>query len=155
MVEVKDSPQVQTSSVLLAEEISRLILRTRKRLWHMMAATLEERGESSFDWPVLCYLARNGPSSQRDLAYGVAQHPAGLSRLIEELEGRKLVRRRVDKNDRRRQLVEATAKGKAWVDDLTPHVFAAFDQALGGLEDDERHVLRSLLIKLLAAPTPE
>ena len=153
MLEANDSTQVHANSILLAEEVYRLIVRTKKHLWNTSARTLEARGESIFTWPVLCFLVRNGPASQRDLADGVAQHPAGLSRLIEELEGKKLIRRKVDRNDRRRQLVEVTAKGKAWVDNLTPHVFSAVDNALGGLTETERRGLRGLLVKLLAMPT--
>jgi len=163
MVEAKDSPLTQKSSrpsasahpedsvsVLLAEELYRLVGRTKKHLWRTAARTLEARGESIFTWPVLCFLVRHGPSVQRDIADGTAQHPAGLSRLVEELEGKKFVRRKVDRSDRRRQLVEVTAKGKAWVDTQTPHVFAAVDQALGGLTDEERQAMRALLLKLLA-----
>ncbi|HWL85324.1 MAG TPA: MarR family transcriptional regulator [Polyangiaceae bacterium] len=136
-------------SVLLAEELYRLIMRTKKYLWHTAARTLEARGESIFAWPVLCLLVRNGPTAQREIAYRTGQHPAGVSRLIEEIEGQKLVRRKVDPSDRRRQLVEVTAKGKAWVDSLTPPVFAAVDQAMGSMSEEERRMMRKLLLKLL------
>ncbi len=139
----------QPGSVLLAEELYRLIMRTKKYLWYTAGKTLEERGESIFTWPVLCLLVRIGPTAQRDIAFRIGQHPAGLSRLVEELEAQKLVRRKVDPSDRRRQLVEVTSKGRAWVDSMTPPVFAAVDQAMGSLTEPERRQMRTLLQKLL------
>jgi DNA-binding MarR family transcriptional regulator len=137
--------------VLLAEELYRLVGRTRRHLWTTAARALEARGESIFTWQVLCYLVRHGPTTQRDLAFANAQHPAGISRLIEELEAEKLVRRSVDARDRRKLLVEATPEGKAWLDAATPDVFGAVDGALAGLTTGQRQALRDLLERLLTA----
>ncbi|WP_394838191.1 MarR family transcriptional regulator [Pendulispora rubella] len=137
-------------SVLLAEELYRLVIRTKKLLWRTASRTLEANGESIFTWPILNCLVRNGPSAQRDIAESTGQHPAGLSRLIEELETKKLIRRKVDRNDRRRQVVEATAKGRAWIEEQTPAIYAAVDQVMSGLDDEERRTMRALLLKLLA-----
>ena len=101
-------------STLLAEEIHRLIGRSRRLLWMASARSLEARGDSPFTWQVLCYLVHHGPTVQQDLAMATAQDPAGMSRVLDDLEGRKLVRRSPDTNDRRRSIVEATKKGTAW-----------------------------------------
>lgn len=141
-------------SVLLAEEIYRLVGRSRRLLWQTAAKCLEERGESIFTWQVVCYLVRNGPTSQRDLAYANAQHPAGISRLVDELEAEGMVKRSPDPDDRRRLLVGATAKGSAWLRKATPHVMTAVDAALGELADDDREDLRALLGRLLSEGAP-
>src|ERR1700753_2387483 len=83
-------------NVPVAEEIYRLMGRGRRLLWMALAAELERQGQSIFVWQTVCYLARNGPTSQRDLAYANAQHPAGMSRLLHELEAAGFVRRRTD-----------------------------------------------------------
>jgi DNA-binding MarR family transcriptional regulator len=114
------------------------------------ARCLEARGESIFTWQVVCFLVRNGPTSQRDLAYANAQHPAGISRLVEELEGEGLVSRAADPNDRRKQLVEATPKGRTWLEGATPSVMQAVDQTMSGLSNAARSELRVLLEALLA-----
>ena len=72
-------------NVPVAEEIYRLMGRGRRLLWMALAAELERQGQSIFVWQTVCYLARKGPTSQRDLAYANAQHPAGMSRLLHEL----------------------------------------------------------------------
>jgi len=114
-----------------------------------LAAELEGRGESIFIWQTVCYLARNGPTSQRDLAYANAQHPAGMSRLLDELESSGFVRRKKDRQDRRRFLVEVTPKGQAWLDAVTPGVMSGVDEAMRGLGSKERAALRGLLERLL------
>jgi len=149
MTEPNETVPIQ-SSVLLAEELYRLVIRTKKLLWRTASRTLESRGETIFTWPILNCLVRNGPQAQRDIAENTGQHPAGLSRMIEELEQKKLVRRKVDRTDRRRQLVEATPQGRAWVEEHTPSIYAAVDQVMGGLDDEERRTMRALLLKLLA-----
>lgn len=133
----------------VAEEIYRLVGRSRRLLWMALAAELEGRGESIFVWQTVCYLARNGPTSQRDLAYANAQHPAGMSRLLDELESSGFVRRKKDRRDRRRFLVEVTPKGQAWLDAVTPGVMSGVDEAMRGLGAKERAALRGLLERLL------
>ena len=142
----------QSESVLLAEELYRLVGRSRRLLWMSAARSLEARGRSIFVWQVLCYLVRNGPTTQRDLAYANAQHPAGISRLLEELESEKLIRRAADPNDRRKLLVEPTAKGRAWHDAEMPDVMTAVDDTLRELSKGQRQDLRALLERLLAEP---
>ncbi len=137
-------------SLLLAEEINRLVGRTRRRLWLVTSHTLEQRGESPFRWHVVCYLVRNGATTQRDLAYATAQHPAGISRLVEELVDIGFVARSKDKADRRKQVVSATTKGKAWFESLAPVVNASVLDAMNALSPGERRELRGHLKKLLA-----
>ena len=135
--------------LLLAEEIHRLVGRTRRRLWLATSRCLEDRGESPFRWHTCCYLVRNGPTTQSDLAYATAQHPAGVSRLLEELQDSGLVTRVHDEADRRRVMVSITPKGKAWFESLAPVVNAAALEAMSNLSQTERGDVRGLLKKLL------
>lgn len=139
-------------SVLLAEEIYRAVGRSRRLLWTAAAKRLEAAGESIFTWQVVCYLARNGATSQKDLAYANAQHPAGISRLVEELEAQGYITRTTDPADKRRLLVEATPKGRAWFERVTPDVMTAVDEAMSDLSKDDRLALRGLLHRLLREP---
>jgi DNA-binding MarR family transcriptional regulator len=135
--------------LLLAEEIHRLVGRARRRLWLATSRCLEDRGESPFRWHVVCYLVRNGPTTQRDLAYATAQHPAGISRLVEELQESGLVEREQDETDRRKLMVRVTPKGKAWFESLAQAVNAAALDAMSKLTQAERLELRGHLKKLL------
>jgi DNA-binding MarR family transcriptional regulator len=60
------------------------------------------------------------------------------------------VRRKPDPNDRRKQLVESTAKGRAWFDAASPVVMAKVDECLAGLSRPQRTQLKELLETLLS-----
>lgn len=135
--------------LLLAEEIHGLVGRTRRRLWLATTRCLEDRGEAPFRWHVVCYLVRNGATTQTELAYATAQHPAGVSRLVEELQESGLVKRVHDEADRRKVMVSVTAKGKAWFESHASAVNAAALEAMSNLSQSERADLRASLKKLL------
>jgi DNA-binding MarR family transcriptional regulator len=142
------------SSTLLAEELYRHVNRARRLLWTTAAGCLEEQGESIFTWQVLCTLARYGAKTQRELAYATAQHPAGLSRLLDELEADKLIVRKPDPADRRKLLVSATPKGKARFEAASPPVWRGVDEALAVLTPTQRQDLRNLLAIIVPLDAP-
>jgi DNA-binding MarR family transcriptional regulator len=146
-------PADPPSPAPLTEELYRLIGRSRRVLWLASARCLEARGESVFSWQVLCYLVHNGPAVQQDLAMAIAQDPAGMSRMLDELEARKLVRRKSDPQDRRRSVVAPTARGVAWYREASPAVIAAVDEAMRGLTLAQRKTLKGLL-EVIAGKNP-
>src|SRR5687767_8671608 len=90
-----------------------LIVLSRRHVWNAASRKLEESGYSMLPWALLGYLMREGSATQRDIAASIGQHPAGVSRLIDEMEAQSLVRRRRDDSDRRRARVEPTRSGRA------------------------------------------
>ncbi|HMI85517.1 MAG TPA: MarR family winged helix-turn-helix transcriptional regulator [Polyangiaceae bacterium] len=138
----------------LVEELGMLVGRTRNIVWTNAARGLEASGETVLAWQLLSHLVREGKSTQTALAAGVGQHPAGVSRLVEDLEKQGYVLRRRDPQDRRRIYVEASARGKRRFREALPQVVAAVDQALEPLRESERRLLRDLLRKV-AGPVSE
>lgn len=134
----------------LNEELGRLLSRARRALWSGAARRLEARGESVLAWQLLNQLQRSGPVTQREIAERAAQHPTGVSRLLEELERGGYVRRHRDRSDRRKVRVEITSSGTARLEQSRPEVMTAVDEVLGPLTVAERQVLRSLLDKISA-----
>ena len=126
-----------------------LISLTRRLVWITASRTLEEAGYSMMAWALVGFLMKLGPATQRDIAAGIGQHPAGVSRLIDDLEKEGYVRRRRDEQDRRRAQVEATARGKAMWNAAEPLVSAALKEALSPLSMDEQRQLRKILQKLV------
>jgi MarR family transcriptional regulator for hemolysin len=133
----------------LVEELGLLIGRTRRVVWTNAARRLEGSGETVLAWQLLSHLVREGKSTQSALAAAVAQHPAGVSRLLDDLDKQGYVVRRRDPRDRRRMYVEASARGKRRFEDRLPEIVAAVDQALGPLAESERRLLRDLLRKVV------
>ena len=133
----------------LSEEIGRGILRVRRLIMHEADRRLSARGESMLSLQVLGCLSKLGPLPQGELAQTAGQHPTGMSRLLEELEQARLVRHVRDRSDRRRVMVEATARGLAHLAAHSPLVKAAFDEVVAPLQPGERRVLRDLLRRML------
>jgi DNA-binding MarR family transcriptional regulator len=131
-----------------ADELGSLIARSRRRVWSHAARRLESQGDSMLVWQLLNALRRDGPMTQRDLAFRVGQHPAGVSRLLDVLERRKQVRRRRDPRDRRKLEVALTNLARQHLAEMDPHVAAASEQVLSPLSIGELRTLRRLLAKL-------
>ena len=137
------------SDLRLVEELGMLIGRCRKALGAHAERALELHGEAGLRWGVLVVLVRGGAATQRDLAEQIAQDPAAISRVVDDLEGEKLVRRNRDPDDRRKMRVEATAAGRRHFERIQRDVVVAVDRALTGLTRGDRLQLRALLLKLL------
>jgi DNA-binding MarR family transcriptional regulator len=132
----------------LASELGTLIFRTRRRVWNAVANGIAAQGASIFSWQLLLHVVRCGGGTQRELAELTAQHPAGVSRALEELEAQGLVRRRRDERDRRKVRVEATPLGEAHYRRIFPGTVRDMDAALRPLSHAERVQLRALLRRI-------
>jgi len=133
----------------LSEEIASGIARVRRRLIAEADRRLSERGETVLAFQVLSALQHRGRAAQNELAEHIGQHPTGVSRLLEELEQAGLVRRARDRSDRRKILVEPTARGRAFLEHGRPLVDAAIEEVLAPLARAERRTLRDLLWRML------
>ena len=139
----------------LTDELGWLIPRTRRLVFNRVHERLQRLGASMFLWPLLRRITNQGALSQLELARLTAQHPAAVCRSLEELERREFVRRTRDVRDRRRVLVTATARGRAYCLRLHPEVLLGVDEALRPLSRAERATLGVLLRKLVAAADDE
>ena len=80
---------------------------------------------------------------------------SGATRLIDRLEARGWVTRRIAPHDRRVVRAELTREGAAAFAHMGAVFAAAFEERFGGLlSDEEVAALRGVLAKLLAASTP-
>jgi len=134
-----------------ADELARLIARSRRLFWSEASRRLEVRHESMLDWQVLNRLRCEGALTQNELAARTAQHPARISRLLDRLERAGQVRRTREAEDRRKVHVELTAKAHRRLAAIDPEVTIASDNVLAPLSLSERRTLASLLTKLLEA----
>ena len=89
-----------------------------------------------------------------ELADALLVSRSGATRLIDRLEGRGWVARRIAPHDRRVVRAELTREGAAAFAHMGPVFAAAFEERFGGVLDDEDVAsLRRVLAKLLAAST--
>jgi DNA-binding MarR family transcriptional regulator len=83
------------------------------------------------------------------LASSLGTDNAGITRLLDRLEAKALVVRRMSTTDRRAIVIEPTAAGRALVPQLLPVVRGVTAQLLDGFAADELPALQALLRRLL------
>ncbi len=142
----------------LLPELTRLITKARRTMYIAAARELGAHGEQMAAWIVAGRLLERRAASQKDLAQITGQHPAGISRLLDEMDRRGLTARALDPLDQRRRLVTLTPAGRRWHGKLEPLVLRAGESVLGGLDPTEQVQLRGLLRRIgepqLVEPSP-
>lgn len=84
---------------------------------------------------------------QASLAGQIAYDRTTITGVVERLEGKGLVTRRVSPRDRRARELEITQAGRELLERIRPAVDAAQEQIVGGLSADEAAELKRLLRK--------
>ena len=101
-------------------------------------------------WQVLTTLARNEGVNQGRLAELLDVEPITVCRMLDRLQEGELVERRADPADRRSWRLFLTVKARDLLAELRPLAEAMLDEALDGLSEDERVVLRAMLERMRA-----
>lgn len=128
-----------------------LLGRTRVVSRQVMSRVVDGKIDSLVEFGLICTLVFEGGGTQAEIAVRTAQDPASVSRMIEDLEQRKVLRRRRDPKDRRKFCVEATAGGRAMVESSRDVMMLALEEVLKGLAHGDRVMLRDVLRKLVGA----
>ncbi len=87
--------------------------------------------------------------TQRDIAISLDKDSPSITRLIDELEGLKMLERRSDPNDRRAKNIYLTKKGKDVVPGIIEVTKVAFKKAFKGISEDEINVMQSVLKRMM------
>ncbi|WP_261557625.1 MarR family winged helix-turn-helix transcriptional regulator [Frankia tisae] len=100
---------------------------------------------------VLKLLREQGPVGQQGLAEALSLDPSNVVALLNELEERELVTRRRDPADRRRHIVELSAKGADELALASRHLGLIEDELFAALSAEERQTLHGLLTRAVGA----
>ena len=119
-----------------------------RQRWAGMLAQLKVWG---CQYGVLMALGEAGPLGQQRLAELVGVDPRNAVPLIDALAEQGLVRREVDPVDRRRRVLDLTAKGRGVVADLASVGAEIERDLLSPLTPAEQATLRRMLLALLEA----
>jgi DNA-binding MarR family transcriptional regulator len=111
-------------------------------------------GVHPYHYAILIALDAGSHETQGSIADTLGYDRGQLVGLLDELEQRGLVERQRDPNDRRRQLVEATAEGKRTLRRLRALSRQIEDDFLAPLDDNERAQLHALLLRLAEKHEP-
>ena len=114
----------------------------------------ERLGLSPYHHAILIVLERSAPETQAEIADGLGYDRGTLVGLLDELEEQKLVERKRDPEDRRRQLVRITADGKRTLTKLRALSKRLEDEFLAPLDAEQREQLHALLLVLAGRHEP-
>ncbi|SON55259.1 Nicotinate degradation protein R [Hartmannibacter diazotrophicus] len=99
----------------------------------LMDATLRPYDLGSTQWFILCHLANNGPSVQRDLGRALELERATLSGIISTLVRKDLVEQTSSGEDQRQRLLTLTTAGEVLWREL-PDLSFIHETAFGGTD---------------------
>ena len=108
----------QTSALQMTEAV----LTASRALVAVAARSLATAAATEVTLPqyrALVVLAAKGPLRVGELAEALGIHPSTTTRLCDRLVERKLVRRAVDRSNRRETTISLSAKGRSLVDEVT------------------------------------
>lgn len=118
-----DSPQIETY---------RLFLKLHRRFQELNREEFRPYDLSTPQYAILFHASVEGvPLSQ--ICNAMLADNSNLTRLVDRLETRGLVRRAADPHDRRVTLVQLTTEGKALIDELRPRHRAYVEQRMSHL----------------------
>ena len=130
--------------------IGRLISRVKVELHDAMEKDLEAFDISAAQFVILMRLATGEADSASGLCKGISYDPGAMTRMIDRLEQKGLVRRTPLPYDRRKVGLELTAEGKAVYPKLRAASAALHNRFLRGFTRNEVKQLETLLLKILA-----
>jgi DNA-binding MarR family transcriptional regulator len=132
------------------EAIGALIGLARKTIINKIDAELAPFDVSAAQWLVVLLVGENAVSSATGLCEKLTYDPGAMTRLLDRLESKGIVRRARSPEDRRTIQLELTENGKA----LYPKIIAAMadvnNSLLRGFSHDEVSQLEGYLRRMLA-----
>lgn len=148
--QLRDATATTATSVdRLAELPARLVGLLAAHSRAAIDATLSTRGLRLLHVVVLEAVGADGGATQRHIGAVTGLDCGNLVELLDDLEERGAISRRRDPNDRRRHIVELTARGVRDLEWARSRVESATNDTLGGLSARERRELVDLTQKAL------
>jgi len=125
-----------------------LLSRVKMRLMEALDAELEPLGISAAQYVILANLA-SGVDSASGLCRSVSYDPGAMTRMIDRLEKKGLVRREPCSEDRRVMRLALTEEGRTVYPQLVEKAAKVLNERLRGFSADEVRQLEHLLERML------
>lgn len=126
------------------------IYKARVLMRNKLSKKLKDFDITGEQWSVLKHVFEKEGCNQKDLAQRCLKDRAALTRILDILEKKSLIKRESSPIDRREFLVFLTDVGKKAFDKISPIMDDMAKENLKGFTDDEINSLQYLLEKLIS-----
>lgn len=115
------------------------------------AEILDGEGLTPLLFGVLAAVLEEPGRGQKQVAERMGVDAVNFGQMVDELEGKGLVERKIDLDDRRARKLYVTERGAALRRHLRPSLLAAQERLLAPLSRDERTALLDMLVRVIEA----
>ncbi|MEV5026155.1 MarR family winged helix-turn-helix transcriptional regulator [Paenibacillus sp. LPE1-1-1.1] len=130
------------------QSVGYVISNTGRRLNQRLQQLFHEHDITPEQWSLLMCLDEHDGITHKDLAQRTDKDPANITRLVDQLERKALVKRAANPNDRRSQLLYITETGRTSAHELAPIEANYVQQMLTDISDEEIQAFMGFMAKI-------
>lgn len=134
---------------LAKETVGQLFSLTYRKIGHVLAARFKPFDITTEQWSVLSRLSEQEGISQKELANRSLKDQPTVTRILDCLERKDLIRKTANAEDRRSFLIYMTEKGKVVVGELLPHFHQALADVTEGIPEKQIELFRETLYRMI------
>jgi DNA-binding MarR family transcriptional regulator len=131
-----------------AEETYNAVISTQRAIKQATLVLVSAQALTHPQYQALREIAKNGAMLMREISDAMLVTPANVTGIVDRLEEKGLITRKVSQGDRRATIVELTPEGRAVQERVAKKQGELVQRALGTFTADEQRTLRGLLQKL-------
>ncbi len=148
-----DSDSAPDAREVVGDRFGFLFAKMHHRCVRLSVQALDDAGLglSGIHAGALAMIAEAGPMPQNAVGAALGKDRTTMVSVVDELERAGLVERRRNPADRRAYALEASAEGREWLERADAALTGIEEDLLGGLDAEEREVLRSMLQRAVFA----
>lgn len=133
-----------------SSSVGYLVNRVRTALFNALDQALAPLEVTSAQYIIMAQLVYGMADSPSQLCQSISYDPGAMTRMIDRLEAKGLIRRIRHPQDRRAQTLELTDEGKAVFPKMRIRVIDVLNRFLNGFSKTEARQLEGLLQRVLA-----
>lgn len=135
---------------LIAGELGFLVSGVRNAIWSAIERELQSLDITTAQYIVFNSIAQGRGRTISDLCRVLGYDSGAMTRLLDRVEGKGLVRRVANPDDRRSYLLELTPESSTLYPQARRRVEAVFKHLLAGFDEAQAAALKAALEKVLA-----
>lgn len=132
----------------IKESLGYIITNTGRKITQHLTHRFQEYGITSEQWGVLQTLTEEDGITQAELSRRTEKDPTNVTRILDQLERKEMIRREANKGDRRSFLIYVTESGRSTSQKLLPVELEFTQSYLKHFSKEDLAVLRRAFEKI-------